>query len=200
MTLVNKGIPATRHQQILNWLAEEGSLSIRELQNRLSVSHMTVHRDLDRLAEQGLLRKVHAGAIHSDKQEVPSKNQNACAMCAAEISKRSEFIIMREDERQVCTCCPHCGILLLSKIGVEESALARDYLYGKMVNVYQAAFVYAPEVRLCCVPTILCFASISDAEKFSHGFGGQVMNFSQALIRLTSSHITHISENMQIES
>ena len=95
---------------------------------------------------------------------------------------------MHKGEAQVRACCPHCGILLLSHEAEEESALAREYLYGRMVNVYQATYVLGSDVRLCCVPTVLCFASITDAEKFSHGFGGQVMNFSQALIHLASSH------------
>jgi len=188
MTLIRKGVPEARRQQILNWLEEEGSLSIRELEARLGISHMTVHRDLDKLAEQHLIRKVRAGAILAQRQEEQHKIQHTCAMCAGRISRRSEFIIMRKGGAQVSACCPHCGILLLSDNVEEESALARDYLYGRMVNVYQAYYVIASDVRLCCVPTVLCFASISDAEKFSHGFSGQVMDFSQALIHLAASH------------
>jgi DNA-binding Lrp family transcriptional regulator len=185
MTAIRKGVPEARRQQILNWLEQEGSLSIRELEARLSISHMTVHRDLDKLAKQRLIQKVRSGAILAERQEEQHK---ICAMCAGRISRRLEFIIMRKGEAQVRACCPHCGILLLSNKVEEESALARDYLYGRMVNVYQAYYVIASDVRLCCVPTVLCFASISDAEKFSVGFSGQVMDFSQALIHLSTSH------------
>ena len=188
MTQDKKGVPEARRQQILNWLEEENSLSIRDLEARLGISHMTVHRDLDKLAGQGLIRKVRAGAILAQRQEEHHKIQHTCAMCSGRISSRSEFIIMRKGEAQVSACCPHCGILLLSDKVAEESALARDYLYGRMVNVFQAYFVIASDVRLCCVPSVLCFAGMTDAEKFSHGFGGQVMDFSQALIHLTTSH------------
>ena len=58
MNQTKKSVPEARRQQIMDWLSEEGSLSIRELQNRLNVSHMTVHRDLDMLAEQDKIRKV----------------------------------------------------------------------------------------------------------------------------------------------
>lgn len=188
MTWIKKGVPEARRQQILNWLEEEDSLSIRELEGRLDISHMTVHRDLDKLAEQNLIRKVRGGVILAQRQEEQQKIQHTCAMCDRRISRRSEFIIMRKGEVQVSACCPHCGILLLADEVEEESALANEYLYGQMVNVYQATYVISSDVRLCCVPTVLCFASISDAEKFSHGFGGQVMDFSQTLIHLTASH------------
>ncbi len=188
MTRIKKGVPEARRRQILNWLEEEDSLSIRELESRLDISHMTVHRDLDKLAEQNLIRKVRGGAMLAQKLEEQHKIQHTCAMCDRRISSRSEFIIMRKGEVQVSACCPHCGILLLSDEVEEESALAKEYLYGRMVNVYQATYVISSDVRLCCVPTVLCFASISDAEKFSHGFGGQVMDFTHALIHLTASH------------
>ncbi len=188
MAVVKKGVPAARRQQILNWLEEEGSLSIRELEARLSISHMTVHRDLDKLAEQNLVRKVRAGAVLAQTQEKRNTVKQTCAMCTGRVLQRSEFIIMRQDKSQKSACCPHCGILLLANKAEEETALARDYLYGQMVNVFQAYYVIASDVRLCCVPTILCFANMSDAQKFSQGFGGQVLNFSQALIHLTTSH------------
>lgn len=193
MALIKKSVPAARRQQILDWLEEEGSLSIRELETRLDVSHMTVHRDLDNLAGQDLIRKVRAGAIPIQRQDAQRKIQQNCAMCAGRISMRSEFIIMRKGDAQVRACCPHCGILLLSNKAEKKSALARDYLYGRMVDVYQANYVIASDIQLCCVPTILCFANLSDAEKFSHGFGGQVMDFSEALFHLTTSqqHLHH---------
>ena len=188
MAIVKKNVPAARRQHILHWLEKEGSLSIREIEARLGISHMTVHRDLDKLAKQNLLRKVRAGAVLIQTQEEQITNKHSCAMCARRVSRRSEFIIMHRGMAQMNACCPHCGILLLADKAEEDTALARDYLYGQMVNVYLATYVIAPDIRLCCVPTILCFSGMSDAQKFSHGFGGQVMNFSQALIHLTTSH------------
>jgi hypothetical protein len=57
-----------------------------------------------------------------------------------------------------------------------------------MVNVYQAYYLIGSEVNLCCEPTVLCFSSSADAEKFQRGFGGQLFNFSQAMSHLTASH------------
>ena len=55
-------MPAARYQQILEWLEVEDLISIQELQQRLEVSHMTVHRDLDQLAAQEQVRKAQVEA------------------------------------------------------------------------------------------------------------------------------------------
>jgi DeoR/GlpR family transcriptional regulator of sugar metabolism len=50
----------------LNWITEKilqnGSVTVEELCEQLEVSRMTIHRDLDELEEQGVLRKVRGGA------------------------------------------------------------------------------------------------------------------------------------------
>jgi len=181
-------VPAGRREQILTWLEEEGSLSIRELENRLEVSHMTVHRDLDRLAGQHLVKKVRGGVILFPAGSAQQARRQSCAMCGGRIPVRSEFVILRREESQLNGCCPHCGILLLSEKIEAESVLARDYLYGRMVNIFQAFFVVESDVRLCCVPSIICFANELEAEKFQHGFGGQVMDFSHVLFHLANTH------------
>lgn len=51
-----------RHDMIVDAVTREGSVRVRELAHELDVSEMTVRRDLDRLAERGLIEKVHGGA------------------------------------------------------------------------------------------------------------------------------------------
>ncbi len=52
-----------RHQVILQLLDSKNSVSVAELVERFGVSEMTVRRDLDALERQGLLQRVHGGAI-----------------------------------------------------------------------------------------------------------------------------------------
>lgn len=52
----------TRQSEILLAVNQQGSARVRELAGLLQVSEMTVRRDIDVLAEQGLLGKVHGGA------------------------------------------------------------------------------------------------------------------------------------------
>ena len=51
-----------RHQRILHELADHGDVRVRDLTALLGVSEMTIRRDLDVLAADGLLMKVHGGA------------------------------------------------------------------------------------------------------------------------------------------
>ena len=52
-----------RHRLILNELNIKKSLSVSELCSLLEASESTVRRDLNYLAERGLLVKVHGGAM-----------------------------------------------------------------------------------------------------------------------------------------
>ncbi|HSM76730.1 MAG TPA: DeoR family transcriptional regulator, partial [Bryobacteraceae bacterium] len=53
----------TRADHILRELQTHGSVSIQDLVQTLDVSVATIRRDLQDLEEQGLLRRVHGGAI-----------------------------------------------------------------------------------------------------------------------------------------
>lgn len=52
-----------RHEMILDAVQRHGSVRVRDLSSLLDVSDMTVRRDLDVLAQRGLVDKVHGGAI-----------------------------------------------------------------------------------------------------------------------------------------
>jgi DeoR/GlpR family transcriptional regulator of sugar metabolism len=56
-------LSAARHQRILDFLRAQGSASVQEFVRVLNVSDMTVRRDLSVLHKQGLLRKIHGGAV-----------------------------------------------------------------------------------------------------------------------------------------
>jgi len=62
----------TRKRVIFDLLNQKGTVSITELKQTLGVSDMTVRRDIKSMAEEGLLRRVHGGAVgvegqHEDK-------------------------------------------------------------------------------------------------------------------------------------
>ncbi|MFB6945357.1 DeoR/GlpR family DNA-binding transcription regulator [Streptomyces sp. NPDC060286] len=52
-----------RRALILDEVRRRGGVRVNELTRKLSVSDMTVRRDLDTLARQGLIEKVHGGAV-----------------------------------------------------------------------------------------------------------------------------------------
>ena len=54
--------PALRRAQILQRIQREGGVSVAELARDHAVSAVTVHRDLEELAREGLVERVHGGA------------------------------------------------------------------------------------------------------------------------------------------
>jgi DeoR family fructose operon transcriptional repressor len=54
--------PALRRAQILERIQKDGGVSVAELARDHAVSAITVHRDLEQLAREGLVERVHGGA------------------------------------------------------------------------------------------------------------------------------------------
>lgn len=189
-------IPSERQAKIMAWLQTENRLTIRQLAAQLAVSGMTIHRDLDKLAAAGLVEKVHGGVV----LRVPEKGGGVetavsaipasppCKLCGGAVRGRTGFVVMRQDGEKLSACCPHCGILLMQQVADVSSALAPDFLHGRRINVFQAYFVIGSEVRVCCLPSTLCFATQAEAEKFQRGFGGEVLDFADAEAHLRDCH------------
>lgn len=62
MTIPSMLVPAERHQHIMRLAFSKRIVRIKDLAQTLGVHEMTIRRDLDTLAEQGLLQRVHGGA------------------------------------------------------------------------------------------------------------------------------------------
>jgi DeoR family transcriptional regulator of aga operon len=59
-------VPAERRRQILEELRRRGSVTVANVEELFNVSPMTARRDLDLLADAGLLRRTHGGAVLPD--------------------------------------------------------------------------------------------------------------------------------------
>lgn len=59
-------LKADRFQSIMSLLEVNGTVRVSDIMEKLSVSDMTVRRDLDELEKQGLLERVHGGAKLKD--------------------------------------------------------------------------------------------------------------------------------------
>jgi DeoR/GlpR family transcriptional regulator of sugar metabolism len=64
-----------RRRSIQDYLERYGTAKASELAERLGVSTMTINRDLTLLAEQGLITKVHGGAVARRVVEVPYRDR-----------------------------------------------------------------------------------------------------------------------------
>ena len=180
-------IPAQRKTIIMSLLAENGSVTIKELEELFNVSHMTVHRDLDALERVGEVRKVRGGAVPGANRGGRSLVfEKRCDLCGMRVPPRTEVVVIRREKEQLNACCAHCGLLLLADGGEIESALGRDFLYGRMTSLFEASYLIDSEIRPCCMPSTLCFATAAEARRFQQGFGGQVLNLQDAMQRLAA--------------
>lgn len=55
-----------RHEKILDILKVDGSIKVKDIIDEMNVSDMTARRDLDTLADEGLLIRTHGGAQFLD--------------------------------------------------------------------------------------------------------------------------------------
>lgn len=64
---------AERYDQIVRLVNERGSIRVTELSELCGVTEETIRRDLDRLEQDGKLRRTHGGAVslRSEQQETP---------------------------------------------------------------------------------------------------------------------------------
>ena len=95
-------LTAERKQVILGCLARDGRVVASELVARLSVSEDTVRRDLRDLAEQGLLHRVHGGALvagaptvsFAERLEVGQEEKTALAEAALPLLDGARVIVL----------------------------------------------------------------------------------------------------------
>lgn len=168
-----------REKQILEYLHQHGSASIQQLVEALGVSNMTVHRDLNKLAESGQIVKKHGGAALTS--ETIEERAAVCAMCRKPVTLRTVFLVQLESGEEKQACCAHCGLMMQSREPNLWQSLTADYLHGHMVSAGQAVFLVGSDVTVCCVPSVLTFGSRTDAEKFQKGFGGQVLGMNETV-------------------
>lgn len=169
----------TREKQILEYLNTNGSASIQQLAEAFGVSNMTIHRDLNKLAESGQIRKKHGGAVLAGN--AGEEKSAVCAMCGKPVSQRTVFIVKLENGEEKRACCAHCGLMMQSREKKVWQTMTADYLFGHMISAGQAYYVIGSDVNICCVPSVLVFGSKQDAEKFQKGFGGRLLGMNDTV-------------------
>ncbi|GAB3633095.1 DeoR/GlpR family DNA-binding transcription regulator [Microbacterium sp. AGC85] len=84
----SQSVPATvRREQIVSIIERQGFARVQELSRTLSVSEVTVRSDLDLLAEENVIQRVHGGAISGIKSTAQSPDYER-ALARAVTEKR----------------------------------------------------------------------------------------------------------------
>lgn len=95
-------LSAERRQAILEALAREGKVVAARLVEQLGVSEDTVRRDLRELAAQGLVQRVHGGALppapqpgsFADRRETSAAEKAALAQAAVGVLAQARVILL----------------------------------------------------------------------------------------------------------
>ena len=94
----------TRQKEIIDLISASGEGSIQDFAKRFNVSEMTIRRDLDRLALQGMVIRTHGGAtlagqVSFEFSFLNRKKQNhaekeAIARKAAELVRNGQSVML----------------------------------------------------------------------------------------------------------
>lgn len=95
-------LTAHRKQQLLSRLKQDGKLIAKDLSEELGVSEDTVRRDLRELAQEGLLLRVHGGALPASpamgdfaaREEIRHDGKVAIGRAAAAMVQHGQVVIL----------------------------------------------------------------------------------------------------------
>jgi nitrous oxide reductase accessory protein NosL len=91
-------------------------------------------------------------------------------------------VVETTDGERYTTCGVQCGLTLHLRFKDRwKSATAADLLSNRPFDVKKGFYVYKSSVITDMAPGFIGFKRRGDAEKFSGGFGGQVVTYEEAL-------------------
>jgi DeoR/GlpR family transcriptional regulator of sugar metabolism len=151
-----------RQQAILEWLHLKGKVVVTDLMSRLQVSEDTIRRDLDDLAGQGMLQRVHGGALprapfspYEQRVQEASTTRRALAQAAARFLHDGQVILMDSGSSvlAVATALPASlhATIVTNSLPVAAALLHHPdievYVLGGRLNKEAQAMVGIPVVE-----------------------------------------------------
>lgn len=171
--------PAWRQEVIAEHVLSNGSATAAELAERFQVSLMTIHRDLDELERQGVVRKYHGGVTAQPsgvfesnvvyRMKTMQAEKDAIAARAAEMIEPGMSVMLDDSTTALALARRLEGITpltvvtnflegfnVLSKVrGIRLMALGGDYdpLHNSFLGVSCLEAIESLQVDLCFVST-----------------------------------------------
>ncbi|MHB0999719.1 MAG: DeoR/GlpR family DNA-binding transcription regulator [Armatimonadota bacterium] len=202
-----------RHAAILDLLKEDQQVNVKDLARRLSVSEMTVRRDMTRLEDQGFLVRTHGGGVttgklsfmHSSMPDINvSPEKIAIGRLAAGLVMPGQTIMLDAGTTalQVAMSLPQDTGITVATV----SLCVGQALYGSGLNVlmiggylrkeFPSMFGPMTEKALADFNVDLLFAGCDGANSTEGFYIGDLYlsNLEKAMIRI-ANHVVVVAES-----
>ena len=162
-------LSSQRKQHILSKLQRDGQLVAKDLSAQLALSEDTIRRDLRELAAEGLLQRVHGGALPSSKanvdfagrQQLGSDEKTAIGRAAAALVRTGQVVFVDGGttavqlalsldpalRATVVTHSPSVAVALVAHAGVEVILIGGRLFKHSVVAVGAAAAEAISHIR-----------------------------------------------------
>ncbi len=136
------------------------------------------------------------------RYEATRRSSHPCQVCTRPIHEGTGYRLALAKGSE-SACCPRCGIhFVLQHPGVVQAAFATDFFSGTEIPAASAYYVEGGDEEHCasvqplvrkeqvgsaslafdrCLPTVVAFASDSDAQKYHSEHGGKVLSYTELL-------------------
>lgn len=176
-------LPIERQRRIKELIQHNENMKISELSKLLSVSEMTIHRDIKPLIAEGLLVKTFGGITCIQQQKKQQLTSHTCIFCNSSVHERTVYRLILSDQKVEQACCAHCGLLRHRQQRSDVvQAISYDFLTQTTISAPLASYVLDTSLDIgCCQPQVLMFEWEEHADQFVKGFGGNVYSFNEAI-------------------
>lgn len=157
------GAVATRRQALLDYVIEQGGAQLDELAARFAASRMTIHRDVQALADNGLLRRVHGGVTSSASGSVETsvvnrvrhatREKRAIAAVAARLIVPGQILVL-DDSTTAALLAEHLPMLGPLTVVTNSQGIAGRLSSARDISLISLGGQYRPTFdaylgRLC---------------------------------------------------
>ncbi len=162
-------LTSQRKQHILDVLRRDGQIIAKDLSQELGLSEDTIRRDLRELAQEGLLQRVHGGALpvspavanFTGREAIHTEGKVAIGQAAAQLIKDNQVIFLdggttaiqvarhlpRTLQATIITHSPRTALELLDYSGVEVILIGGRLFKHSIVTVGAAAIEAISHIR-----------------------------------------------------
>lgn len=211
-------IPAERRARISEMLVERQAVRVSSLSEDLGVSEMTIRRDLERLEEEGVLKRTHGGAVlkrhmteeplYRDREATHAEEKRRIAEAAAAMIKPGETVFLSSGTT-AAKVLRHVDPELEARI-ITHNVGALHEAQGLRLEVVLAGGLYRPRSNAVAGPLALEFISRFHASKMLLGVDGfdleegvtsptiSMASIERAMIRQTRGDVIALADSSKV--